>query len=206
MDAQAKKIKHINGLPMLVAQAKYAAELFTGQPIDDSLIDRITERIARQTKNVLLIGMPYSGKSTIGGKLAAMTGRAFLDTDAVIERKAGRSIPDIIENDGEAAFRTLETQALSEVSKQSGAVIATGGGIVTMSENLPLIRQNSVCVFLNRDIGRLRTGGRPLSVRYGVEALYNARLPLYRAFCEYEIDNNGSVEQTVKAVKEALKL
>ena len=205
-DAQAKKIKHINGLPMLVAQAKYAAELFTGQPIDDSLIDEITERIARQTKNVLLIGMPYSGKSTIGGKLAALTGRAFLDTDAVIERKAGRSIPDIIENDGEAAFRALETQALSEVSKQSGAVIATGGGIVTVPHNLPLIRQNSVCVFLNRAVGRLRTSGRPLSVRYGVDALYKTRLPLYRTFCEYEIDNNGSIEQTVKAVKEALKL
>ncbi|MFH1880135.1 MAG: shikimate kinase [Bacillota bacterium] len=205
-DARVKGIPHINGLPMLVSQAKSAAELFTGKRTDNSLIDEITSRILRQTRNILLIGMPSSGKSTVGAALARMTGRIFLDTDTLIEKKAGRTIPELIEHDGEAAFRTLETEMLAEVSRQSGAVIAMGGGIVTIPANLPLVRQNSVCVFLNRDIGKLSAGGRPLSLRYGTEALFEARLPLYRAWCEHEIDNSGSIKQTAEAVKEALGL
>jgi shikimate dehydrogenase len=205
-DAQQRGIRCINGLPMLVAQAKYAAELFTGRPIDDGLIDEITERIGRQTKNILLIGMPSCGKTTIGKALAAQTARPFLDIDAIIEEKAGRSIPDIIQSDGEAAFRQRESDVLAEVSRQSGAVIATGGGIVTVPANLPLVRQNSICVFLKRDLGKLRVDGRPLSIRHGVDVLYKARLHLYQAWSDLEVDSNKSVRRTVKAIREALKL
>ena len=206
LDAQERDIPHIGGLAMLVSQAKFAAELFTGTPIDNRVIDDITGQIAAQTMNVLLIGMPSSGKTTVGNALADALGRPFLDTDALITQTAGRSIPDIIETDGEAAFRILETEALRELSKQSGAVIATGGGIVTVPQTLTLIRQNSVCVFLNRDISKLTADGRPLSAKYGIEALYQARLPLYRAFCDFEIDCNPSIQQVVSAIREALTL
>jgi len=206
LDAEEKGIRHIGGLPMLVSQAKSAAELFTDKPIGDGLIAEITELILKQTKNILLIGMPSSGKTTVGTMLAQMTDREFIDTDTIIAGKTNRDVPEIIETDGEAAFRKLETEALAEVSKLSGKVIATGGGIVTVAENLPLIRQNSVCVFLNRDIGKLSGEGRPLSRKYGAETLYRERLPLYRTWCEHEVDSNQSIEQTAAAVKEALKL
>ena len=112
----------------------------------------------------------------------------------------------MIESDGEAAFRTLETEVLATISKLSGKVIATGGGIVTVPRNLPLIRQNSVIVFLNRDISKLTSKGRPLSAKYGVETLYKIRLPLYRAWCEHEIDSNQSISDTALAIKEVLEL
>jgi len=206
LDAQVKGLPTVNGLPMLVAQAKTAAELFTGRPISDSHIDVITDTIRKQTMNILLIGMPSSGKSTIGKTLAAQLNRPFVDLDTLIEERAGRGIPDIIGHDGEAAFRALETSALEDVSKQSGTVIAAGGGIVTVPKNLPLIRQNSVCVFLKRDLGKLSADGRPLSLKYGVDALYKARLPLYQAWSDLTVDSNGSIAHTAKAVREALRL
>lgn len=206
LDAESRGIPCAGGLKMLVAQAKRAAELFTNEPIADALVDEIADAIMRQALNVVLVGMPSCGKTTVGKALAGMTGREFLDTDALIEQKAGRTIPEIIETDGEAAFRKLETEALAELSKQSGKVIATGGGIVTISENLPLIRQNSVCVFLNRDLKKLSSHGRPLSQKFGVEALYKARLPMYREFGEFEIDSNQGISEVAEAVKEALQL
>ncbi len=204
--AEAKGLPHRNGLTMLVAQAKYAAALFTRQAIDDALIGEITQSIARQTMNIVLIGMPSCGKSTVGKALAKLTNRAFLDTDTWIEQSTGKPIPQIIETRGEAAFRALETAALAELAKQSGKVIATGGGIVTIPDNLPLIRQNSVCVFLHRDVQSLSSKGRPLSKQYGVEALYAARLPLYREFCEFEIEANESIQAIAETIKEALQL
>ena len=206
LDAEARGIPCVNGLKMLTAQAKRAAELFTGRPIRDSLIGEITDGIMRQTMNVVLIGMPSCGKTTVGNALAQITNRELLDTDALIERQSGRTIPEIIETDGVEAFRKLETATLAEVTKQSGKVIATGGGIVTIPENLPLIRQNSVCVFLHRDLQKLTDEGRPLSKQYGVEALYKQRLPLYRDFAEFEIDSNASIGDVAQAIKEALQL
>ena len=206
LNAEAKGIPCINGLPMLVSQAKHASELFTGTRIDTDEIARITDNIARMTMNILLIGMPGCGKTTVGTALASISDREFLDTDTLIANKAGRTIPEILETDGEQAFRALETEILADVSRQSGKVIATGGGIVTVAENLPLVRQNSVCVFLRRDLNQLSSKGRPLSQKFGVEALYQARLPLYREFSEFEIDSNQSIADTAEAIKEALQL
>ncbi len=206
LDAESLGIPHTNGLSMLVAQAKRAAELFTGNAIDDAVIDDITEKIERTTKNVVLIGMPGSGKSTTGAALARLTGRDFYDTDELITDKAGKSIPDIFAQDGEAAFRRLETEVLTDTAKKSGAVIATGGGIVTVPENFNLIRQNSFCVFMERDINDLPSDGRPLSIQNGVAALAEKRLPLYNAWSDIKITVGGGVDATVNNIREALGL
>lgn len=205
LDAEESGVSCINGLPMLVAQAKRAAELFTGSVIDNSVIDDITDRIARQTKNIVLIGMPGSGKSTTGAALAGVTGRVFYDTDTLIEKRTGKSIPDIFAENGEAFFRQLETDILSEVSKKSGVIIATGGGIVKRPENYRLIRQNSFCVFLERDITALPTDGRPLSQTSGLEALAKERLPLYNSWCDFKLSANG-IDASVQAIRDALCL
>ena len=206
LDAEALGIPHANGLSMLVAQAKRAAELFTGNAIDDAVIDDITEKIERTTKNVVLIGMPGSGKSTTGAALARLTGRDFYDTDELIADKAGKSIPDIFSQDGEATFRRLETEVLTDTAKKSGAVIATGGGIVTVPENFDLIHQNSFCVFMERDINDLPSDGRPLSIQNGVAALAQKRLPLYNAWSDIKITVDGGVDATANKIREALGL
>lgn len=205
LDAEDLKIPCSGGLPMLVAQAKRAAEIFTGKPIDDSLIEDITAIIERRTKNIVLIGMPGSGKSTTGAALASLTGREFHDTDEMIAKKARISIPEIFAASGEAVFRQMETEALREVSKKSGCVIATGGGIVKIPENRRLIRQNSFCVFLDRDIASLSADGRPLSQKTGIETLAKERLPLYNSWCDVKVPANG-VNETVTVIKEKLEI
>jgi shikimate dehydrogenase len=205
LDAEDLGIPCINGLPMLVAQAKRAAELFTGRYIDDSVISDITDSLQRRTKNVMLIGMPGSGKSTTGAALAAQLGRDFIDTDALIVQRAGKSIPELFAQDGEAAFRRIETEVLCEVSKKNGAVIATGGGVVKTPENRHLIRQNSFSVFLDRDPASLPTDGRPLSQRVGVDTLYRERLPLYNSWSDIKVTAHG-VQETAEEIKERLKL
>lgn len=196
----------VNGLGMLVAQAKRASEIFRDVTIDDSVIEPIRAQIARQEMNIALIGMAGSGKTTVGTALAELTGRKFVDCDDLIPQYAGgRSIQDIFARDGEEAFRQIETAVLRDVSKESGLVIATGGGVVTRPENLPLLRQNSVTVLLRRPVEDLPSDGRPMSQKHGVSALYEQRRPLYEAWGEYKFDCVG-VEETAKAIKEALEL
>lgn len=205
LDAEDLAIPCVNGLPMLVAQAKSAAELFTGSEIDDGKVGVITDKIYRLTKNIVLIGMPGSGKSTIGAALAKITGRDFFDTDVIITDKSGKSIPEIINGPGESVFRQMETEALRDVSKKSGCVIATGGGIVKKSENRRLIRQNSICIFLDRDLDALPSDGRPLSLKNGIGALASERLPLYNSWCDYKVGVDG-IEKTAQIIKELLGL
>ena len=148
--AEALGIPTINGLCMLVAQAKEACEKFCGGSItvDDSNISRICAQIAKRNKNIVLIGMPGSGKSTIGKLLAEQLGRRFIDTDEVIVERAGVSIPEIFARDGEESFRLLEEEVCADICKLSGCVIATGGGVVTREKNHLSLRQNSDVVFL----------------------------------------------------------
>jgi len=196
-----------NGLTMLAAQAKRAAELFLGRTIDDGVIASIAETIARETKNVALIGMPGCGKSRIGRALAARLGRDFLDLDEEFQRREGLSAGDCILREGEAAFRAKETAILADTAKASGRVLSTGGGVVTRPENYPLLRQNSTVVFLSRPLDRLAREGRPLSAGDGaLEALYEKRLPEYRRFCDVEIPNEGEPDAVVNTILEVLEL
>lgn len=205
LEADRLGIPSIGGLPMLVAQAKQASELFTGTVIDDSVIDGITAKILSETENIILIGMPGSGKSTVGKLVAEKLGREFIDTDEEILRREresgkGRDIPAIFAEEGEAGFRKLESAVIHDVGKLSGKVIATGGGVVTKYENYPSMKQNGKIFFIDRSPDLLETDGRPLSQSKGVAALYEARLPLYNGMCDFKISNNGTPQESAEAI------
>ena len=204
LEAEKRGIPCANGLGMLVAQAKAACERFTGQPVADEKVYTIKAEMERTTRNVMLIGMPGSGKSTVGAALAESLGRRLVDVDERIVEMAGCSIPEIFAKDGEEGFRQIEHQALCEVSKESGLVIATGGGVVTRPENLDPMRQNSLIVWLLRDTALLPKDGRPLSQTNSLTEMFNVREPLYRAAADCIADNNGSLEDTVKQILEAM--
>lgn len=204
LEAEKRGIPCANGLGMLVAQAKAACERFTGQPIDDEKVYTIKAEMERNTRNIMLIGMPGSGKSTVGAALAESLGRRLVDVDERIVEMAGCSIPEIFAKDGEEGFRQIEHQALCEVSKESGLVIATGGGVVTRPENLDPMRQNSLIVWLLRDTALLPKDGRPLSQTNSLTEMFKVREPLYRAAADCIADNNGSLEDTVKQILEAM--
>lgn len=205
LDAERLGLPCENGLWMLVAQAKEAAEYFTGSRIDDSLIGMIHKKLCAQMQNIVLVGMPGCGKSTIAGLLAEKLNRQAVDADGEIIRLAGKSIPEIFSEDGEAVLRDWETRALESLGKQSGLVIATGGGCITKDRNYPLLHQNGKIFWLQRDLTRLPTDGRPLSQTNKLADMYAVRKPLYEAFADHIIDNNGSPEETVAAIISCLE-
>ncbi len=205
LQAEKLGIPARNGLSMLVAQGVRAGELFLNQTLPKDLVETITDEIRRQTLNIVLIGMPGCGKTTVANLLSELTGRKVADTDDLIREKAGMEIPEIFAKYGEPYFRQLETEALREVSKESSLIIATGGGIVKTPENLDLIRQNSVSVFLDTDLSKLDTAGRPLSLSTGIEQLYAERLPLYKAWSDFTY-KTADLAQTAAQIKEDLKL
>ncbi len=202
LEAEQRGIPAFSGLTMLVAQAKRAAELFLQTKIDDRKNDEIYETLSRQMKNIVLVGMPGCGKSTVGKALAKRLSRPFFDADEEIVRRAGKPIPEIFQAEGEAGFRKIETEVLFDLCRQSGAVIATGGGAVTVPKNHDILRQNSLVVFINRDIAVLPTAGRPLSEQNDLHEMFRHRLPLYRAVCDYEVDGNGKIQTVTDRVAE----
>ena len=192
LDAERLGIPHIGGLSMLVAQAKLAAEIFTGKQIDDGEISRITKKIAHSTENIILIGMAGCGKSTVGEELASLMGRELIDTDRMVIEQTGRTPADIIEKNGEAAFRQIESECVAMAGKQSGKIIATGGGVPTIERNHDALRQNGTIVFLRREIEQLDTAGRPLSQKTSPALLYEKRLPIYKALADVIVDNDDT--------------
>lgn len=202
LDAQQRGLAAMNGLWMLVAQAKAAAQLFTGSEIPESKIAEVFATMKSQMENVILIGMPGCGKSTVGRLVAEKWGKTFVDADTEIEKMAKKTIPKIFSEDGEGAFRAMETRVLAHLSKQSNLVIATGGGCVTREENFPLLRQNGKLFWLQRDWSKLPTEGRPLSQSQRLAEMYESRAPLYRHFADCIIDNNREIEDTVNAILE----
>ena len=204
LDAERRGLTAVNGLWMLVAQAKESAQWFTGKPISDDVIAPIHRALRQQMENILLVGMPGCGKTTVGQQLAQELGKKFVDADQALEETTGRKITDILPSQGEAAFRALETQTLADLGKQSGLVSATGGGCVTRKENYPLLHQNGVIFWLRRDTDRLPREGRPISLSRDLKELEMEREPLYRAFADHIIDNNGPVEDTVRRILEVM--
>ena len=204
LQAEALGIPAYGGLHMLVAQAKAAGELWLGKAIDDGETGRIEALLRRRMENIVLIGMPGCGKSTVAAALGQALGRDVCDSDALVEELSGMSIPQIFATRGEDAFRALETKAIAELSKLSGIILATGGGCVTREENYPLLHQNATMIWLKREISQLPTDGRPLSQTGQLQEMYRRRAPLYERFADVIIDNNGPPEDTLTAIKEAL--
>ena len=200
LDAENRGLIVMNGLLMLVAQAKEAAEWFTGKPIADSKIDDIYALLQKQMQNIILIGMPGSGKSTVGRIIADKCCKEFVDADTLIAEKAGCPIPEIFASQGESGFRVLETQVLAEIGKKSGQVIATGGGCVTREENYPLLHQNGKIFMLERELCKLPTDGRPLSQTTALEEMYRVRKPLYERFADHTINSNGTPADAAEAI------
>ena len=194
-----------NGLLMLVAQAKEAAEWFTDASISDDVIEPILHTLENQMQNIILIGMPGCGKTTIGKLLAESTGKAFVDSDEQIVALAGKSIPEIFADDGEAVFRDWETTALAQLAKQSGLVIATGGGCVTRECNYSLLHQNGRIFWLQRDLNLLPVDGRPLSQANKLEVLYKIRKPMYEAFADHTVSNRNDPDCTVRQILRILE-
>jgi shikimate dehydrogenase len=205
LEAARLGIPRVNGLAMLVAQAEAASRLFLDGLARPELVNKIHDAILKKTKNIALIGMPGCGKSTVGRLLAQKMGRPFTDIDRQIESSAGKKIPQIFAEDGEEVFRQLETRVLAGETKKSGMVLATGGGVVTRPENLDLLRQNSLIVYLKRELTDLITEGRPLSKNIGIQVLAEKRLPLYEAWSDYAVQVEAKPEQTAARIEEVIQ-
>ena len=204
LQAEALGVPRAGGLAMLVVQAARAAELFTGSAIAEEKVEAVLRRVKTDVTNLVLIGMPGSGKSTLGRLAARLLSRPFLDADAIIAEKAGMSIPEIFEKEGEAGFRRRETEVLSELGKQSGVVIATGGGAVLRQENLPLLRQNGWICRLRRPVEELPMEGRPLSASLQrLKEMEVEREPYYAAAADETLTNAGEPEALAKQMVKA---
>jgi len=206
LDAKKLGLRTANGLSMLTAQALRAHNLFfgieTNEREDLMGVEEVLSKTEKHFSNIVLIGMPGCGKSTIGRELANFYGKNFVDTDGLIEARTNRKIPDIIAEDGEPRFRELESGVIVEAAARTNQVIATGGGSVLAEGNRDALVQNGIVIFLERSLDRLATDGRPLSV--DLEALYQRRLPLYESFCQYKITLDDDLEGNIRRIKEVL--
>ena len=207
LEAEKLGIPYSNGLTMLTAQAKKSSEIFTGNKIDESKIREITESLQKQTLNIVLVGMPGCGKSTLGKILADKLNRRFLDTDSVIEQKFGASIPEIFAQKGEDFFRALEETAVSECGCLSSCVIATGGGVILRQKNIDSLRQNGIIIFLDRNIDELASDGRPLSQNpEKIKALYQKRFPIYKECADFEVKVNAAPDLLAEQIIQKLSI
>lgn len=207
VDAKRLGVKASGGIYMLISQAVAAASIFTGKTYPEGTADAILRDILYKKQNIVLTGMPSSGKTTVGKMIASMTGREFVDTDEEIVRAEGRAIPEIFATDGEECFRRAEAAAIAEVSKIPGRVIATGGGAVLRRENVDALRQNGKIYFLDRSLENLvATGDRPLSSdRAALEARYRERIGIYNENCDVKIDSNEKFDSAAKQIIEDMK-
>lgn len=205
LEAEELGIPHINGLYMLVAQAVKAYEFFTGDEAEKGIIQKITDEIAFDTKNVVMIGMPGCGKSTVGRIIADLMGRPFFDADGEFTKMHSITPAEAITTLGEDKFREMEHETLCTLGKESGAVIACGGGVITREYNYAPLHQNGTVVYLRRELSRLATNGRPLSQGKDLSALYESRRAGYERFADLQIDSTEVPEATAYLIIETLK-
>ena len=202
-DAANKGIKAVGGLYMLVAQAVFAAEKFIDTKVEKKEIDRVYKEIIILKENIVLTGMPGSGKSTIGKLLAKELGRVFIDTDEEIVKKVDKPIPQIFAELGEEGFRKIENEVIKEISSIQSAVIATGGGAILNPENIEFLRENGKVYFIDRDIEHIvATSDRPLSSnKADLEKRYKERYPLYTSRCDRHIRICNDANKNMQMIK-----
>ena len=202
LDAEERGIPCAGGLWMLVAQAWHAAQLFLDRVLPEEKLAQAYRAVRRQSLNLALVGMPGSGKSTLGRLAAEGLGKKFVDLDEEIEKRHG-PIPEIFRSQGEQAFRDMESQIAAEYGKESGLVIACGGGAVLRNENVRALRQNAVIAWIKRPLDALSTAGRPLSTGLvALKQMERIRTPLYRACADFTVENAGSADAATRRRKE----
>ncbi len=202
MEAEKRGVRRSGGLAMLVAQARLAEEHFFHRSIDDSVTEGIVNRLCREATNIVLIGMPGSGKTTIGKFIAARSGRELVDIDKLITSRTGSRPGEIITSRGEEEFRRIETEILADVCRSGGRIITTGGGCVTREENYPLLHQSGRIYRIERELSQLSTRGRPLSAD-GIEGLSRmlaVREPMYRRFADVTIANDSTLDDAAERI------
>ncbi len=201
MEAEERGIPACGGLVMLVAQAKAAEELFFSSAIPDSKVEKYCEILSRRATDLVIIGMPGSGKTTLGRLLSGLSGRELVDVDAEIAVREGRTPEEIITQDGETAFRDIEHRVLEDVMRTGGRIVATGGGAVTRPDNYPLLHQNGRIYCITREAEYLATAGRPLSGDLdALREMEERRRGMYRRFMDVEIENTGRPDETAKRI------
>ncbi len=205
LQAEELNIPYVNGLPMLVAQAAKAFELFTDDTYEKGTIEKITSLIGAKTSNIILIGMPGCGKSTVGRRVASALGKEFFDADTEFEKMTGIPCSKSIETYGEERFRELEHDVICELGKKSGIVIATGGGVVTREYNYAPLHQNGTIFFIERNLDKLSKEGRPLSAKTPAEVMYANRINFYRRFADETIYSNEVITDTVNIIVSKFK-
>lgn len=204
LEAKERGLRYCGGLYMLVLQAVKASELFLGKEYPETTGEEVYGKLLREKETIVLTGMPGSGKSTIGRLLSKMLSRTFVDTDELIVKKAGMEIPEIFSRFGEAHFRSLEAKVIAETSKQTGLVIATGGGAVLSRGNIDALRQNGKIFFLDRPISQiLPTADRPLSSDgQALKKRFEERYPIYISTCDETVFVDGIADHAVEAIIE----
>lgn len=191
-----------NGLLMLVAQAKYARDIFLGSRGEDSLIDEVYDNLLKRFRNIVLIGMPGCGKSSIAYRLATRYKRVLIDTDKLVEDGEDKTIPQIFDEVGEEGFRDIEARAIKGIAGYRGSIISCGGGVVVRDENIKNLKRNGVVIYIKRDLVKLSREGRPLSKSIGVERLYSERKSLYESYADIIVENNSTLDEVVEKIEE----
>ena len=207
IDAKHRGIPYVNGLGMLVAQAKLAHELFFDTEVEDSEIERIKHELELEKLNIVFVGMPGSGKTTLSNMIAKELGRTVVDTDDMIVKKEGRSIPEIFAAEGEEYFRRVESECVKEACRMEGKVIATGGGAILSYRNREEIMHNGLVIWLRSPIERLARDGRPLSSEDDgkMREMLEKRTPFYEAVSDVKIDVDKDPAITTEKILKAIK-
>lgn len=203
MKSKEMLVPTASGLPMLVAQAKESAEIFSGKKIDDLIIEKIIQKLGFKISNIVLVGMPGCGKTTLSKILSEKLLKEFTDTDEKIEKYFKQEISDIFENQGEKNFRKIESEVIKKYGKKNNLIISTGGGAVANRENYYSLKQNSRIYWIKRDLNKLDTKNRPLSKNLNeIKKIYESRKSMYKNFSDKIIFNDNSPEDAVKNILE----
>ena len=185
---------------MLVRQALCSIEIWTGEKCTNEKTEEIINSLYKKSLNVSLVGMPSSGKSTIGKILAQKLNKEFVDVDEYILNNYNKSPAEIIENNGEDEFREIESNAIVEISKKTNLIIATGGGAILKRQNVENLKSNGKIIYIKRDLDKLETNNRPLSKKVGVEKLFEKRKSLYENSADFIVDNNFKIENAIERI------
>ncbi|MBP3891007.1 MAG: shikimate dehydrogenase [Solobacterium sp.] len=206
-EASAQGIEVLGGFEMLVRQAYCADLIFTNASIPEEKLQECLHTLTYQKRNIALIGMPTSGKTTIGKELAKVLDRDYIDIDEEIEKEIKMPIRKCFEEYGEDCFREVETRCTKKLIAPEGKVISCGGGVIKKEENMTYLKANSIILFLDRDLEHLYgSSSRPLSqTKEDLEHLYQERYPLYQKYADMTILNHGTMEETIAQIRKKLE-